>query len=63
MIWTSEQIVGLCILLLVAFFLGYIRGRISERRALRQYLLSNLLGEMQDIVRIRELQRNCNDEK
>ena len=63
MIWTSEQIVGLCILLLVSFLLGYARGRIAERRALRQYLLSNLLGEMQDIVRIRELQRNCNDEK
>jgi len=63
MLWTTEQIVGLCMLLLVAFFLGYIRGRISERRALRQYILSNILGEMKDIEKLREIQRNLEEER
>lgn len=49
MIWTTNQIIGAIILLFVAFFLGYIRGRISERRSLREYILSSILKEMHDI--------------
>jgi len=51
---TTEQIIGICLLVLGSFLFGYTRGKEAERRSLREFVFANILKDIQDIIHTHE---------
>jgi len=46
---TMGQGIGICLLLFGSFLFGYMRGRAAERQRFREFVLKDILKEIQDI--------------
>ena len=46
---TTEQIIGVCLLVVGSFLFGYTRGKEAERRSFREFVLTNVLKDMKDM--------------